>query len=104
MAGLGGAFVTTATINQFRPSVIVGQGFIAIAEQFEGVAAIEKEHEERYLKLLENVKGKLVFSREGDCIWQCRNCGHIHVGNEAPAACPVCDHAKAYFQLKPENY
>jgi rubrerythrin len=80
------------------------EGFIAIAEQFEGVAAIEKEHEERYLKLLENVKGKLVFSREGDCIWQCRNCGHICVGKEAPEVCPVCDHPQAHFQIKPENY
>ena len=80
------------------------EGFIAIAEQFEGVAKIEKEHEERYLKLLENVKGKLVFSRDGDCIWQCRNCGHICVGKEAPEVCPVCDHPQAHFQLKPENY
>ena len=80
------------------------EGFIAIAEQFEGVAKIEKEHEERYLKLLENVKGKLVFSREGDCIWQCRNCGHVCVGKQAPEVCPVCDHPQAHFQLKPENY
>ena len=80
------------------------EGFIAIAEQFEGVAAIEKEHEERYLKLLNNVKEGLVFAREGESVWQCRNCGHIHVGTEAPAACPVCDHAKAHFRLKPENY
>ena len=80
------------------------EGFIAIAEQFEGVAKIEKEHEERYLKLLENVKGKLVFSREGDCIWQCRNCGHVCVGKQAPEVCPVCDHPQAHFQLKPQNY
>lgn len=80
------------------------EGFIHIAELFEGVAAIEKEHEERYLKLLENVKGKLVFSRDGDCIWQCRNCGHICVGKEAPEVCPICDHPQAYFQIKPENY
>ena len=78
--------------------------FIAIAEQFEGVAKIEKEHEERYLKLLENVKNGTVFAREGESVWQCRNCGHIHVGAEAPAVCPVCDHARAHFQLKPENY
>lgn len=80
------------------------EGFGYIAELFEGVAAIEKEHEERYLKLLENVKGKLVFSRDGDCIWQCRNCGHIHVGKEAPEVCPVCNHSQAHFQIKPENY
>lgn len=80
------------------------EGFTYIAELFEGVAAIEKEHEERYLKLLENVKGKLVFSRDGDCMWQCRNCGHIHFGKEAPEVCPVCNHSQAYFQIKPENY
>lgn len=80
------------------------EGFGYIGELFEGVAAIEKEHEERYLKLLENVKGKLVFSRDGDCIWQCRNCGHIHVGKEAPEVCPVCNHSQAHFQIKPENY
>ena len=80
------------------------EGFIAIAEQFEGVAKIEKEHEERYLKLLENVKNGTVFAREGESVWQCRNCGHIHVGAEAPVVCPVCDHARAHFQLKPENY
>ena len=80
------------------------EGFIAIAEQCEGVAKIEKEHEERYLKLLENVKNGTVFAREGESVWQCRNCGHIHVGAEAPVVCPVCDHARAHFQLKPENY
>ena len=80
------------------------EGFDAIADLFEGVAAIEKEHEERYLKLLANVKDKLVFSREGDAIWKCRNCGHIVVGKEAPAVCPVCAHPQAYFEIKAENY
>ena len=80
------------------------EGFDAIADLFEGVAAIEKAHEERYRKLLASVEGKLVFSRDGDCIWQCRNCGHIHIGKEAPEICPVCKHPKAYFQLKAENY
>ena len=80
------------------------EGFIAIAEQFEGVAKIEKEHEERYRKLLANVEGGLVFSRDGDMIWQCSNCGHIHVGKQAPEVCPVCVHPKAYFQIKAENY
>ena len=80
------------------------EGFDHIAELFEGVAKIEKEHEERYLKLLANVEGGLVFSRDGDMIWQCSNCGHIHVGKEAPEVCPVCAHPKAYFQLKAENY
>lgn len=80
------------------------EGFEEIAQIMEGVAAIEKEHEARYLKLLENVKGKLVFSRDGDCIWQCRNCGHICVGKEAPEVCPVCNHPQSYFQLKENNY
>ena len=80
------------------------EGFTEIAELFEGVAKIEKEHEERYLKLLANVEGDLVFSKDGDCIWQCSNCGHIEVGKKAPDLCPVCSHPKAYFQIKAENY
>lgn len=80
------------------------EGFTKIAFLFDAVAKIEKEHEERYRKLLANVEGGLVFSRDGEMIWQCSNCGHIHVGKNAPEICPVCDHAKAYFQIKPENY
>lgn len=80
------------------------EGFTKIAFLFDAVAKIEKEHEERYRKLLANVEGGLVFSRDGEMIWQCSNCGHIHVGKKAPEICPVCDHAKAYFQIKPENY
>ena len=80
------------------------EGFSEIADLFEKVAAVEKAHEERYRKLLENVEKAIVFSRDGDCIWQCRNCGHIHVGPQAPDECPVCAHPKAYFQLKAENY
>ncbi len=80
------------------------EGFEEIAIRFELVAKVEKAHEERYKKLLENVKGNLVFSRDGDCVWQCRNCGHLHFGKAAPEICPVCVHPKAYFQIKPENY
>ena len=80
------------------------EGFDHIAFLFEEVAKIEKEHEERYRKLLANVEGGLVFSRDGEMIWQCSNCGHIHVGKQAPEMCPVCAHPKAYFQLKAENY
>ncbi|MDR0908622.1 MAG: rubrerythrin family protein [Spirochaetaceae bacterium] len=80
------------------------EGFEQIAIEFEMVAAIEKSHEERYKKLLENVKGGLVFSRDGDQIWQCRNCGHIIVGKKAPELCPVCKHPKAYFQIRAVNY
>ena len=80
------------------------EGFDHIAFLFEGVAAIEKEHEERYLKLLENVEGDLVFSKDGDAIWKCMNCGHIAVGKKAPQVCPVCAHPQAYFCVKAENY
>ena len=80
------------------------EGFTDIAALFEGVAKIEKEHEERYRKLLANVEGGLVFSRDGDMIWQCSNCGHIHVGPKAPEVCPVCAHPQAYFQVKADNY
>lgn len=80
------------------------EGFEEIAALFEGVAAIEKEHEERYRKLIANIEGGLVFSKEGDVIWQCANCGHICVGRKAPEICPVCSHPQAYFQVKAENY
>ena len=80
------------------------EGFDDIAVLFEGVAAIEKEHEERYRKLLANIEGDLVFSKDGDVIWQCSNCGHICVGKKAPEVCPVCNHPQAYFQVKAENY
>ena len=80
------------------------EGFEHIAKLFEGVGAIEKEHEERYRKLLENIEGGIVFSRDGDMLWKCGNCGHIHVGKEAPEVCPVCAHPKSYFEIKAENY
>ena len=80
------------------------EGFDAIAKLFEGVAAIEKHHEERYRKLLKNIEDKVVFSKDGDAIWQCRNCGHIVVGKEAPKVCPVCAHPQSYFEISSENY
>lgn len=80
------------------------EGFDKIAFLFEEVGKIEKEHEERYRKLLENVEGGLVFSKDGDTIWKCRNCGHIVIGKKAPEVCPVCNHPKAYFEVKAENY
>lgn len=80
------------------------EGFDYIASLFEGVAAIEKEHEERYRTLLANVENGLVFSKDGDTIWQCANCGHICVGKQAPEICPVCAYPQAYFQVKAENY
>lgn len=86
------------------PKRRVREGFDHIADLFEMVGAIEKEHEERYRRLLKNVEDKLVFSRDGDCVWQCSNCGHIVVGRQAPEVCPVCAHPKAYFELKADNY
>ncbi len=80
------------------------EGFDDIARLFRGVAAIEKEHEERYRKLLANIEGGIVFSRDGDTIWKCGNCGHIVVGKKAPEICPVCAHPQAYFEIKAENY
>ena len=80
------------------------EGFTKIAYLFDAVGKIEKEHEERYRKLLENVEGDLVFSKDGDKIWKCRNCGHIVIGKEAPEVCPVCNHPKAFFEIKAENY
>ena len=80
------------------------EGFDEIAEKFEQVGAIEKHHEERYRKLLKNIEDAIVFSRDGDVIWQCANCGHIVIGKKAPVVCPVCDHPQSYFQIKAENY
>lgn len=80
------------------------EGFDEIAARFEMVAAIEKEHEKRYRKLLKNIDDQIVFSRDGECVWQCSNCGHIVIGKKAPKVCPVCDHAQSYFQLHAENY
>lgn len=80
------------------------EGFTKIAKLFEMVAAIEKHHEERYRKLLANVKDGVVFSRDEEMIWQCSNCGHIVVGKKAPEICPVCAHPKAYFQIAAQNY
>jgi len=80
------------------------EGFPEIAEKFRAVGEIEKHHEERYRKLLKNINDKVVFSRDGDVIWQCANCGHIVIGKNAPEICPVCDHPQSYFQIKAENY
>lgn len=80
------------------------EGFDRIAYLFEAVGKIEEEHEARYKKLLENIEGDLVFSKDGDKIWKCRNCGHICVGKEAPDVCPVCNHPKSFFEIKADNY
>lgn len=80
------------------------EGFLELARLFEEVAEIEKTHEQRYLKLLENVENGLVFSKDGDTVWKCANCGHIYIGKSAPQVCPVCDHPQAYFQIEAKNY
>lgn len=80
------------------------EGFYDIAARFESVGAIEKTHEERYLALLSNVNNDKVFHKEESGIWVCRNCGHVHVGSDAPEVCPTCDHPKAFFELRAQNY
>ena len=80
------------------------EGFTKIAVLFEGVAKIEKEHEERYRKLLKNINDEVVFSSDNDTIWICRNCGHVVIGKKAPEVCPICGHPKSFFELKAENY
>ncbi len=80
------------------------EGFHELAEQFRGVAAIEKSHEERYRALLNNVEMKTVFEKAGEAIWECRNCGHLVMGKKAPEVCPVCNHPQAYFELRTQNY
>ena len=84
--------------------VAAKEGFAELAEQFAGVAAIEKRHEERYRKLLQNVESGEVYVRTGENRWECRNCGHVYIGKEAPQTCPVCKHPRAYFELEAQNY
>ena len=80
------------------------EGFVELAAQFRGVAAIEKAHEERYRKLLDNVEERKVFEKAGVVVWECRNCGHLVMGSSAPQVCPVCAHPQAYFEERKENY
>ena len=80
------------------------EGFLDIAKKFRGVAEIEKHHEERFKKLLKNIEDEVVFSKDEDTIWVCRNCGHVVIGKKAPNVCPVCNHPQSYFEVKSENY
>lgn len=80
------------------------EGYEKLAKQFEGVGAIEKRHEERFRTLLENINSKKVFVKDEETVWECRNCGHLHTGKEAPAVCPVCVHSQAFFEVRSENY
>lgn len=93
----------TQMYNEFA-EVARAEGFTEIAEQMEGVAKIEKMHEERFLALLKNLEAGKVFAREEEQVWVCRNCGHVHIGKAAPDVCPVCAHPKAYFEIRAENY
>ena len=80
------------------------EGFHELAEQFRGVAAIEKSHEERFRALLNNIEMQTVFEKAGEAMWECRNCGHLVMGKQAPEICPVCAHPQAYFEVRAENY
>ncbi|PKM71635.1 MAG: rubrerythrin family protein [Firmicutes bacterium HGW-Firmicutes-16] len=80
------------------------EGFIALADQFDAVAKIEKSHEDRYVKLAENIQSGEVFKRSNIKVWYCRNCGHLEYGTDAPEVCPVCSHPRSYFEIKAENY
>ena len=102
-AASGENYEWTAMYDSFAKTA-KEEGFDRIAYLFEAVGKIEKEHEERFKKLLDNVENGLVFSKDGDKIWKCRNCGHIVIGKSAPEICPVCSHPKAYFEIKAENY
>jgi rubrerythrin len=103
IAAEGENYEWTTMYKEFA-EVAEQEGFHDIAEKFRGVGAVEKEHEERYLALLDNIEKGRVFKREGQQVWICRNCGHIHVGSEAPEICPVCDHPRAHFELRAVNY
>ena len=80
------------------------EGFLDLAKKFRAVALIEKAHEERYRKLLNNIEMKAVFAKSEEKIWECRNCGHLVIGKEAPEVCPVCNHPQSYFEVRKENY
>ena len=80
------------------------EGFTELAAKFRAVAAIEKAHEERYLKLLNNVEMQAVFAKSEETMWECRNCGHLVIGKKAPEVCPVCAHPQSYFEVRKENY
>ncbi|MEG0314273.1 MAG: rubrerythrin family protein [Erysipelotrichaceae bacterium] len=102
-AACGENFEWTSMYKEFA-AVAREEGFDSIAATFDGVAAIEKTHEERYVALLNNIQNNLVFEKGEVVVWECLNCGHLHVGVNAPEICPVCDHAKAYFEVRETNY
>lgn len=104
LAGVAGEnYEWTVMYDQFAKEA-EEEGFTELAAKFRMVGAVEKSHEERYQKLLDNVKNGKVFSKDGEVMWECRNCGHLHFGKEAPQICPVCEHLQSFFQVKEENY
>ena len=102
-AAAGENYEWTDMYAQFA-AVAKEEGFDHIAYLFEAVGKIEKEHEERYKKLIDNIENGKVFERDGIVVWKCSNCGHIHIGTKAPEVCPMCAHPKAYFEIKADNY
>lgn len=102
-AAAGENYEWTEMYKEFE-QVANEEGFTQIAALFKMVGAIEKEHEERFRTLSENLEKGLVFARSGEVVWLCRNCGHLHVGKQAPQMCPVCAHPRAFFEIKAENY
>lgn len=102
-AASGENFEWSKMYKEFAEDAI-NEGFIQIARLFKGVAEIEKHHEDRYNKLTNNLENDLVFQKENVVLWECRNCGHIHEGTDAPSICPVCSHEQSFFQIYPENY
>lgn len=102
-AAAGENFEWTEMYKEFE-QVATEEGFTEIAALFKMVGAVEKEHEERYNKLKSNLEQGIVFARSGEVVWLCRNCGHLHVGKEAPMVCPVCAHPRSFFEIKAENY
>ena len=104
LAGVAGEnYEWTIMYDQFAKEA-EAEGFAELAAKFRMVGAVEKSHEERYQKLLENVKNGKVFTKDGEVMWECRNCRHLHFGKEAPQICPVCEHLQSFFQVKEENY
>ncbi len=104
LAGITGEnYEWTVMYDQFAKDA-EEEGFTELAAKFRMVGAVEKSHEERYQKLLDNIRNGKVFSKEGEVMWECRNCGHLHFGKEAPQICPVCEHLQSFFQVKEENY
>lgn len=102
-AAAGEMFEWTEMYDEFAKTA-EEEGFKEIAAKFRLVGAIEKEHEERYRKLIGNIEEGIVFTRDGDRTWVCRECGHVCIGKSAPTVCPVCGHPQSFFELKPENY